>query len=71
MLVKPGSIPPDPFGNITGKVRMNPPRGLRGPILQNQNCSLPRSSICRLAAPSTMLLIFPTLPGVEMFAAGK
>jgi neutral ceramidase len=25
--MKPGSIPPDPFGNTTDKVRMNPPRG--------------------------------------------
>jgi neutral ceramidase len=24
--MKPGSIPPDPFGNTTDKVRMNPPR---------------------------------------------
>jgi hypothetical protein len=36
-----------------------------------QNWSRPRNSICRLAAPSTMLLIRPTLPGTEMFEAGK
>jgi hypothetical protein len=52
-------------------VKQRPGKGTQGRCRGAQNWSRPRNSIWRLAAPSTRLLIRPTLPGAEMFAAGR